>query len=92
MASPETSSLYPEMCDGLNEIKRAELIAHVADLDRMIEDQMAHLKFVIEKGWDIPAIDVHLERLKESRRRCLSALKPLLADAGGDDQPGTSRR
>ena len=77
--------------DGLNEIKRAELIAHVAELDQMIEDQMAHFKFVVEKGWNIPAIGVHLERLKESRRLYLSALKHLLGEDIGDDQPGSSR-
>lgn len=77
--------------DGLNEIKRAELIAHVAELDQMIEDQMAHLKFVVEKGWNIPAIAVHLERLKESRRLYLSALKHLLGEDIGDDEPGNSR-
>ena len=77
--------------DGLNEIKRAELIAHVAELDQMIVDQMAHFTFVVEKGWNIPAIAVHLERLKESRRLYLSALKHLLGEDIGDDEPGNSR-
>ena len=79
------------MPDGLNEIKRAELMAHVAELDQMIEDQTAHLKFVVEMGWNVPAIAVRLERLKESRRLYLSALKHLLGEDIGDDEPGNSR-
>ena len=90
MGVPPTSLIDPEMPEhGLSEIKRAELIAHVAELDQMIEDQMAHCKFVVEKGWDIPAIAVHLERLKESRRLYLSALSHLLGENIGDDETGT---
>jgi hypothetical protein len=78
--------------DGLSKVKRAELIAHVAELDQMIEEQMAHYKFAIEKGWDVPAIAVNLQRLRESRRLYLSALKHLLGDSIGDaDDTGSSR-
>ena len=77
---------------GLNKLKRAELLAHVAELDQMIEDQTAHFKFVVERGWNVPAIAVHLERLKESRRLYVSALKHLLGEnVGDDDGPGSLR-
>ena len=77
---------------GLNKVKRAELLAHVAELDQMIEDQMAHFKFVVEMGWNVPAIAVHLEQLKESRRLYLSALKHLLGEHLGDDDEAASSR
>jgi len=77
--------------DGLSKVKRTELIAHLAELDQMIEDQTAHVKFAVERGWNVPAIAVNLERLKESRRLYLSALKHLLGDDVGDDEPGSSR-
>jgi len=77
---------------GLNKVKRAELLAHVAELDQMIEDQMAHFKFVVEMGWNVPAIAVHLEQLKESRRLYLSALKHLLGENVGDDDEAASSR
>jgi len=76
---------------GLNKVKRAELLAHVAELDQMIEDQMAHFKFVVEMGWNVPAIAVHLEQLKESRRLYLSALKHLLGENLDDDEAASSR-
>jgi len=77
---------------GLNKVKRAELLAHVAELDQMIEDQMAHFKFVVEMGWNVPDIAVHLEQLKESRRLYLSALKHLLGENLGDDDEAASSR
>jgi len=78
--------------EGLSKLKRAELMAHVAELDQMIEEQMAHFKFIVERGWDVPAIAVNLERLKESRRLYLSALRHLLGeDIDGDEDPGRSR-
>jgi hypothetical protein len=80
------------MPDGLNKVKRLELLAHVAELDQMIEDQTAHLEFVVESGWNVPAIAVRLERLKDSRRLYVSALKHLLGqNLGGDDEPDSSR-
>ena len=88
---PPTSFLDPEMPDGLSKVKRAELMAHVAELDQMIEDQTAHLKVVGEMGLMVPVITVRLERLKESRRLYLSALSHLLGENIGDDEPGTSR-
>jgi len=74
--------------DGLSKAKREELIAHLAELDQMIEDQTAHLKFAAEAGWAVPAIAVNLERLKESRRLYMSALKHLLGDSAADEEPG----
>ena len=72
------------MPDGLSKVKRAELLGHLAELDQMIEDQTAHLKVIAEMGLMVPVITVRLERLKESRRLYLSALKHLLGDSVGD--------
>ena len=78
--------------EGLSRVKRAELMAHVAELDQMIEDQIAHFKFIVEMGWNVPAIAVNLERLKESRLLYLSALKHLLGESvDGDEERGRSR-
>ena len=77
--------------DGLSKVKRAELIAHLAELDQMIEDQAAHVKYAVEIGWLVPAIFVRLERLKEIRRLYLSALKHLLGEDIGGDEPGNLR-
>ena len=69
---------------GLSKIKRAELMARLAELDQLIEEQTAHAKFVREMGWDVPVVAERLERLKESRQLYLSALKHLLGDSVGD--------
>jgi Arc/MetJ family transcription regulator len=42
-------------------------------------------------GLMVPVIAVRLERLKESRRLYLSALKHLLGEDVGKDEPGNSR-
>jgi len=75
---------------GLSEAKRAELLAHVAELDLLIEDQEAHVKVAMEVGWLVPVITVRLERLKETRRLYISALQHLLGE-DIDDEPGNSR-
>ena len=77
--------------EGLSRAKRAELMAHLAELDLLIEDQTAHVKVATEMGWLVPVLAVRLERLKESRRLYLSALKHLLGEDVGDDEPGNSR-
>ena len=68
------------MPHGLSKVKRAELLAHVAELDQMIEDQTEHLKVVAEMGLMVPVIAVRLEQLEESRRLYLSALKRLFGE------------
>ena len=73
--------------DGLSKVKRAELIGHVAELDQLIEEQTTHLALVAEMGLFLPIIEVRLQRLKESRRLYLSALKHLL----GEDVATTSQ-
>jgi hypothetical protein len=76
---------------GLCNVKRAELLGHVAELDQMIEDQTAHLATVVEMGLVVPVIAVRLERLKEVRRLYLSALKHLLGENVADKEPANSR-
>jgi hypothetical protein len=69
---------------GLSKIKRAELMARLAELDQLIEEQTAHVKFVSEMGWDVPVVAERLARLKESRQLYLSALRHLLGDNVGN--------
>jgi len=77
--------------EGLSRVKRAELLAHVAELDLLIEDQEAHVKVAMDMGWLVPVIAVRLERLKETRRLYLSALRHLLGDDLVGDAPDESR-
>jgi len=94
------SFLHPKVTDdnargpqhGLSKIKRAELMARLAELDHLIEEQTAHVKFVREMGWDVPVVAERLERLKESRQLYLSALRHLLGDSVGDRGGTGSRR
>ena len=76
--------------EGLSQAKRKELMAHVAELDVLIEDQTAHVKVATEMGLLVPVMAVRLERLKEARRLYLSALKHLLGDDIDDAEPGRS--
>jgi hypothetical protein len=79
---PDEKVPRPEQ--GLSKIKRAELMARLAELDHLIEEQTAHVTFVRQMGWDVPVVAERLERLKESRQLYLSALRHLL----GEDIPG----
>ncbi len=69
---------------GLSKVKRAELMARLAELDHLIEEQTAHVKFVREMGWNVPVVAERLEHLKESRQLYLSALRHLLGDGVGN--------
>lgn len=76
---------------GLSKIKRAELMARLAELDHLIEEQAAHVTFIREMGWDVPVVAERLERLKESRQLYLSALRHLLGerfDGGNGNDAG----
>jgi hypothetical protein len=79
------------MRDGVNKRERVEMIAHLAELDQTIEDDMANLKFALEMSRLVPIITERLERLEEARRLYLSALKHLLGESLGEDEPGHSR-
>jgi len=79
---PDDKARGPE--HGLSKVKRAELMARLAELDHLIEEQTAHVKFVREMGWDVPVVAERLERLKESRELYLSALGHLLGHRVGD--------
>jgi hypothetical protein len=77
--------------EGLSRVKRAELVAHAAELKLLIEDQDAHVKVAMEMGWLVPVMLVRLERLREARRRYVSALEHLLGENIDDYEPGNSR-
>lgn len=99
MACPATSLMTSKVPDdtargtehGLSKIKRAELMARLAELDHLIEEQAAHVRFVREMGWDVPVVAERLDRLKESRQLYLSALRHLLGegfDSGNGNDAG----
>jgi len=86
---PDDKARGPE--HGLSKIKRAELMSRLAELDHLIEEQTAHVKFVRQMGWDVPVVAERLERLRESRQLYLSALRHLLGEPLADnDETGTS--
>jgi hypothetical protein len=86
---PDDKAHGPQL--GLSKIKRAELMARLAELDHLIEEQTAHVRFVREMGWDVPVVAERLERLKESRQLYLSALRHLLGEGFGDsDETGSA--
>jgi hypothetical protein len=70
---------------GLSKTKRAELLARLSDLDRLIEEQASHAKLLRGRGDDPSDIEDLLERLKKSRQVYFSALKHLLGDAVPED-------
>ncbi len=80
------------MPNGLSNVKRAELIAHLTELDQIMEDQTANVKFAAELGQLVPTLTARLERLKEVRRLYLSALRHLLGENIGEGEPGNSGR
>jgi hypothetical protein len=68
------------MDSGLRKIKRAELRAHLSELDYLIAEQTSHATFIREMGWNVPIAEERLEKLKLSRQGCLAALEQLLGE------------
>jgi len=80
------------MPDSVSKVKRAELIAHLAELDHIIENQTANVKFAVERCELAPKLTVRLEGLKEVRRLDLSAFGHLLGKNIDKDELGNSSR
>jgi hypothetical protein len=72
---------------GLSGIKRAEFLARLEALDRLIREQEARVAVRQARNWDAKETERRLELLRESHRLYRSALTHLL----GDDFDGTGR-
>ena len=66
--------------EGLSKIRRAELVARLTALDKLIGEQASRAKYIREMGWNVTLADERLKLLKESRRLYGSALKHLLGE------------
>ena len=73
--------------EGLNKVRRAELVARLTALDKLIAEQASRAKYIREMGWNVTLSEERLKLLKDSRQLYASALKHLLgddfADSGG---------
>ncbi|HTJ03771.1 MAG TPA: hypothetical protein VL624_00410 [Caldimonas sp.] len=68
---------------GLSKIKRAEFLARLEALERLILEQEARIATRHARGWDAKESERRLELLRESHRLYQSALMHLLgADFG----------
>jgi hypothetical protein len=73
--------------EGIGKVRRAELLARLAALDRRIEAQAARVRHGREMGWDVALSEKHLRTLQESARLYRSALTHLLGEPLADE-PG----
>jgi hypothetical protein len=74
--------------EGLSRVRRAELLARLAALDRMIEEQTSRVELIRKMGSDVTLIEKRLTLLKESRQLYLKALFELLGGDFADDDAG----
>jgi hypothetical protein len=65
---------------GLSNIKRAELLARLEALERLILDQEARVGLHLGCGWDADGAQRQLELLRESHKLYRSALMHLLGE------------
>ena len=73
--------------EGLSKIKRAEFLARLEALERMIREQEARVAMRRARNWDAKESERRLELLRQSHRLYRSALMHLL----GDDFGGRER-
>jgi hypothetical protein len=73
--------------EGLSKVRRAELVARLTALDKLIGEQASRATYIREMGWNVTLADERLQLLKVSRRLFASALRHLLGDdfAGGEE-------
>ena len=75
--------------EGLSKVKRAEFLARLDVLERMIVEQETRVAWRLSRGWDAQESERRLELLRESHRLYQSALMHLLgADFGAGDDAG----
>ena len=78
--------------EGLSNIRRAELFARLAALDKLIGEQASRAKYIREMGWNVTFADERLKLLKDSRRLYASALKHFLGDDFADSEESSAER
>jgi hypothetical protein len=71
--------------EGISRVRRAELLARLTALDRLIGQQTSRVELIRKMGSDVTLIEKRLKLLKESRQLYLKALFELL---GGDFDEG----
>jgi hypothetical protein len=62
------------------EVWRAELLARLALLDRVIKEQASRAEFVWQRGWDATAFAKRSELLQLTRQHYVALLKQLVVD------------
>jgi hypothetical protein len=70
--------------EGLSKIKRAEFLARLEALERLIREQEARIALRHARGWDAKESERRLELLRESHRLYRSPLIHLLGEDFGD--------
>lgn len=70
--------------EGLSHIKRAEFMARLEALERLIREQERRVVERHARGWNAKASERRLELLRESHRLYRSALMHLLGERFGD--------
>jgi hypothetical protein len=78
--------------EGLSKVRRAELVARLSALDKLIGEQASRAKYIREMGWNVTLADERLKLLKESRQLYASALKHLLGDDFADSEESSAER
>jgi hypothetical protein len=69
--------------DDLCKVRRAELVARLAELVERIGEQRGGVKFMRQVGYSAALADERLKLLEDSRQRHLSALRELIGDQRG---------
>jgi hypothetical protein len=69
--------------EGLSKVKRAEFLARLEALERMIVEQETRVASRLSRGWDAKESERRLELLRESYRLYQSALMHLLGEDFG---------
>ena len=78
--------------EGLSKIRRAEMLARLTALEKLILEQEARVLYIGLAGWDVSIAAERLRLLNESHDLYLSALKHLLGDDLGADRDGLPDR
>ena len=88
VGGPDTSLGAHVDREGLSKIRRAEMLARLTALEKLILEQEARVLHIGLAGWDVSIAAERLRLLNESHELYLSALKHLLGDDLGPDRDG----
>lgn len=73
--------------EGLSKVKRAEFLARLDVLERIIAEQESLVAQRHHRGWDAKGSEHRLGLLRESHRLCLAALLQQLGDRSLEAEP-----